>query len=302
MRTLKTLIAYTAAVLLLAGCNLQKEVDLDLPEYEPKIVVESYLQPGQPYFLFLTESAGYFDGIQVKYLRDAVVTIKHGSESVTLQPIEISIADAAGILDTALLNILKPVIGETVYIYGSLFQTVPEVYNEDFTLNIELPDGRKVSAVTRLLSPVKVDKIDWKFNADSLAYTLTQITDPQGVANYYRRVFELRRREIRENPDGTLDTVLYTNVEQDFYTNDDIVGSDGLILYGTNYDYRVGDTLTATLYHITRDYYRFLETRDAAIIANLSPFGTPAVVYTNIVGGTGVFAGLSQDKLSVVVK
>jgi len=34
--------------LLLTACGLQQTVDLDLPEYEPEVVVECYLEPGQP--------------------------------------------------------------------------------------------------------------------------------------------------------------------------------------------------------------------------------------------------------------
>ena len=58
-------LSYLIAILFIAAVaacgSLEKEIDLNLPEYEPQYVVECYLEPGQPFSLLLTRSAPYFE-------------------------------------------------------------------------------------------------------------------------------------------------------------------------------------------------------------------------------------------------
>ena len=46
---------------LLMGCNLEQEIELDLPEYDSRPVVECYLEAGKPFSLLLSQSSPYFD-------------------------------------------------------------------------------------------------------------------------------------------------------------------------------------------------------------------------------------------------
>ncbi|MDX2283000.1 MAG: DUF4249 domain-containing protein [Bacteroidia bacterium] len=286
----------------LAACNLQQEVDIDLPEYEPQTVVECYLQPGQPYLLILTESSGFFEDIRIRYVRGAQITIRNGSNTVTLQPAEFGI-NTPGIgqlLDTALLRRLVPIFGESIYLYTS-FLPVPADYASDFELKATLPDGRTLSALTRILPPVSGLEQEVKFGSSGEALVLTKFQDDAGTANFYRRVLELRRTEIRQNSQGQPDTVLVVRSEQDFVVDDDISNGQQ-ITFGTGFFYDPGDTLVGTIYHITSDYYQYINTRDAAIAANLNPFSQPATVYSNIQGGKGIFTGMTLVRDTAIVQ
>ncbi|MEM7655254.1 MAG: DUF4249 domain-containing protein [Bacteroidota bacterium] len=286
---------------LLTACNLTQEVEIELPEYEPQIVVESYLRPGLPYLVTMVESTSFFDDVELDYVRDATVTISHEGTTDTLLPIEIDLNTPGleGVLDTALLKTLEPIIGQGIYLYGAL-QLVPEVYNEPFELSIKTQDGRELSATTYIPEPVAQDSFKYRFNEDSLAIVLTQFTDIAGEVNFYRRVLEEREPRISENTDGTQDTTWVDDVEQEFILDDDL-GDGEPFVFGTTFEYQAGDTLFSTIYHITPEYYRFLETRDAAITASFSPFAPPAVVSTNIEGGAGIFAGFTGERLMLVV-
>ena len=285
----------------LMACNLTQEVDLDLPEYEPQVVVECYLQPGQPYLLTLVESTGYFEDAALNYVRDAVVTITHEGETDTLAPLEFNLSNPllGQVIDTAQLGILRPIIGEGLYFYAS-FRTVPRTYNTDFKLEITLPDGRQLRSVTQILPPVPIDTVEWRFNDDSLAFVLTKFQDDPNQANYYRRVLQQREPRLVDDGAGGQDTVWVTDVEQDF-TLDDEISNGEQVTFGTAFEYRLGDTLINTLYHVTSDYYRFVTTRDAAITASFSPFGQPAIVYSNIEGGMGIFTGLTFDARLTII-
>lgn len=289
-------------LLILSSCNLTQEVDLDLPEYERQIVVESYLEPGQPYLLTLVESSGFFDDVELDYVRDATVTITHDGRTDTLQPIEIDILTPGigAVLDTALLSLFEPIIGQGLYLYGS-FSLVPESYDTDFQLQVTTEDGQELSAVTQIPSPIESQELEYKFNDDTMALVLTTFQDDPNTVDYYRRVL-VQRKQVVTTDSMTMesDTTFVNDVDQDF-TIDDEVSNGGPIVFGTGFDYREGDTLISTIFHVTNDYYRFVSTRDAAIQASFSPFGQPAVVYTNVEGGIGLFTGFTRRQAMIVV-
>ncbi|MEO0473921.1 MAG: DUF4249 domain-containing protein, partial [Bacteroidota bacterium] len=290
------------SVILLASCDLNQEVDLNLPEYEPQLVVESYLQPGQPYVLTLLESVGFFEEIQVRYERDAVVTITHEGETIELEPLEIPLNSVfpPGFVDTALLNRLRPILGDAAYFYVNTTATVPESFNTNFDLSVTTTDGRVLTATTVIPPRIAIDTVEWKFNDDSLAFVLTKFTDDPNQQNFYRRVLENVVVDSIDDGNGNIELQSRIDEELDFTINDDIVNGEQ-VTFGTNFDYRLGDTVINRIYHITPEFYRFSETRDAAITASLSPFAPPAVVTTNIEGGIGIFTGFVFDERTTVV-
>ena len=50
---------YVLLLVLLGGC--QTEIEVDLPDYEPKFVVEGYIENGKPAMVILTQSMPYFE-------------------------------------------------------------------------------------------------------------------------------------------------------------------------------------------------------------------------------------------------
>lgn len=267
----------------LTACgDLNRPIDIDLPAFESEVVVECYLQPGQPYLLSLTESVSYFEAARLIYVKDATVEIIHGNEKIALVPVSVPLPEGV-----AQLEILRPLIGDSIFFYTSL-AIVPAEYNSEFFLDITTAEGEKIRSMTYIPAPVPIDTIEWKFDEDdSLAFTLTRFQDDPGISNFYRRT--LHFQSLDNNPD------------QDFSVDDRIFNGEKAV-FGSGYDYEREDTLIFSLYHITEDYYDFLETKEAAITANLSPFAQPAVVKSNIQGGIGIFTGFSLYREEVVIK
>src|SRR5688572_25297704 len=69
---------------LIAGCELQKDVNLDLPTYKPELVAECYLVPGKPYRMTVFESTPYLDRPEPILVPDATVIISHNGQADTL--------------------------------------------------------------------------------------------------------------------------------------------------------------------------------------------------------------------------
>lgn len=258
-------------LIMVTSCNLEKEIDIDLPTYEPQMVVECYLEPGKPYRLTLIESQTYFQPFELKLVNGATVQIKHQNSTYDLTFNPDLVFDT---ISRKSFNYTNPTL-------------VPFDYNSEFTLFIRDSLGREINAKTKILPPVPIDTIEWKFNDDSLAFTLFRFSDDPATTDFYRVMVH--------------DSVFYTGAERDF-TFDDLFTTNNMISVGSNFTYEKNDTLLFSLFHIDKKYFEYLESVDAAIQSNGNPFAQPGSVTSGVEGGIGVFTGLSVDRKQIIIK
>ncbi|MBK9015366.1 MAG: DUF4249 domain-containing protein [Saprospiraceae bacterium] len=245
--------------------NLEKEIDLDLPEYQPRYVVECYLEPGQPFSLLLTRSAPYFEPFPTDLLNFV--------ENILVDSAEVTITHNG--VDYVLAN--EPTINPFTFKLNNYTNPalVPTEYDNDFSLKITTPDGKTITATTRLLPVVPIDSIVVEFDEeqDTLARCLTYISDDPATVDFYRRML---------HHNSLLDSI----PNQDFTTNDDFV-DDRTIVFGTSYEFKEGDTIYNTMFHIDRAYFDFWESTFNAITSNGNPFGQPSSIISNLEGDAG---------------
>jgi hypothetical protein len=280
MKNIAYLITVALFALGLGACDLEQEINLDLPVYESQVVVECYLEPGQPFQLLLSQSAAYFDPfpgatedfIDQILMDDAEVAILHKGETIPLE-------------NGVFFNFFTG----KLFNYQAVGQFVPADYNEDFELLITTADGQTITAKTQILAPVPIDSVVIEFdNQEENARALTYFADDLTTNNYYRRM--LHQSSLDSLPD------------QDFALNDDFV-ENGSIVFGTGFDFERGDTVINTLFHIERDYFDFLNSLANAVASNGNPFGQPGVIKSNIEGNAiGIFTGLSYDREMTIVE
>ncbi len=267
-------------VVLSISCgNLEKEIDLELPAYEGKLVVECYLRPGLPFTCLLSRSVSYFD--QFNLTEEDFLNILEDSAEV-----RISHNGEVYKLDNQLFPIPTTMLVSN-YVNLSL---VPEDYNNDFSLEIITKDGEKVTATTRILPVVPIDSVVVEFDEQnkSLARVLTYFQDDPNTKNFYRRMLHFGNLEY--------------GLEFYFQTDDDFV-DDGTVVFGSGFDYLVGDTVINSIYHIDQTYYNFLQSVDGAVDANGNPFAQPGALLTNLEGNAiGIFTGLSFDREITVIE
>jgi len=274
-------ISYIIALLfLLSACNLTQEVEIELPEYDNQIMVESYLIPGQPFTLLLTQSFSYFapipasneEYIEQLFISDAEIFIRYDDQEVKLEN-ELS---------------FNPFTGK-LFNYGA-GTLVPELYNTTFELEVRTAEGELITASTFIPEIVPIDSVVIQFDTkDSLARALTYWTDMPDKANYYRRLFAKGARD---------------SVDIDFILDDDLT-DNGTLLAGTNYDFAVGDTIFNTIYHTTEDYFSFMNSIFNAEAANGNPFAQPSSLLSNVEGENdplGIFTGLTFDERRTIIE
>lgn len=272
---------FPLAVLFLIACNLTKEVDIELPEYDRQPVVECYLEPGKPFRLLLTRSYGFFDplGLDSNFLTNtllsgAKVTISYAGQTDTLYEIP-----------SVELSPLK------IFNYTGT-NIVPATPGQQYTLNIVLPDGGAISGEASMLKFVPIDSIIVEFSPDrdTLARVLTYITDDPSTDDYYRRLLNY----------STLDSL----PDQDFITDDRIITTN-LLAFGTGYEVMAGDTVFNTIFHISKEYYDYIESVQLAVFGNLNPFAQPSPIKSNVRGSAnplGIFTCLVYDRDTTIIQ
>jgi len=266
---------------LVYSCNLEKEVDIVLPDYEKQIVVECYLEPGEPFRLLLTNSNAYFDKFDVDDLQNYIQGLLEQEATV-----EISYSDQVEVLEN---NALFNPLTRKVFNYTSI-EVVPYLPNEEFNLSITSKDGESITARTIMLENIPIDSIVIEYDEDSMARALTWFTDPVDEENFYRRM-------LHEN------TVLDT-ASQDFILSDDFA-NEGTIVFGTGFDYSPGDTVINTLYHLNPEHYDYLESVINSAGANGNPFAQPGAIISNVEGSNsplGIFTSLSHDQVITIIE
>ncbi len=264
------------------SCNLEQEIDLDLPAYESQYVVECYLEPGKPFYLLLTRSAPYFAPFSSdpqEFLDDilvdsAEVTITHRGTVYTLSNGLFLHSEAF-----------------KLYNYGS-FDLVPADYDSAFVLDIALPGGLHYTARTRIQPPVSIDHlvVETTSQEDSLYRFLAYFNDPDPATNnFFRYTLNV----------GGLDSLPYHN----FVITDEFAEEEQLLV-GTQPIFEAGDTLIASICHIDRTYYDFFASLLMAEESNGNPFAQPSGLLSNIEGepaALGIFTGINCDRDTIVV-
>lgn len=278
------ILSLIAGIAALTSCNLTKDVEIDLPDYEGQPVVECYLEPGKPFRLLLSKGYSYFDPfgldstfLQKTLLNGATVTISYDGRTDTLYNVP-----------TFELSPVK------IFNYTG-WNIVPATPGKEYTLQITLPDsGGTITGSTTMLPPVPIDSVVCDFNPDprfdTLARVLTFITDDLSTENFYRRMLHY----------SSLDSL----PQQDFLVTDRF-SEKPMIAFGTGYELKQGDTVYNTIYHINRAHYDYTESVQLAFLANLNPFAQPSRIKSNVTGSAdpiGIFTCLVYDRDTTIIR
>ncbi|MGH1336924.1 MAG: DUF4249 family protein [Aureispira sp.] len=290
--------------LFLGACqSLETVIDIELEEEPSELVVECYLQQGQPFRLLLTETKRYFDPVNAcPFVREALVVITYQGQRDTLQEATYTSKSCSSILPFFDQDSIR------FYNYGSdnICFAAP---GEEFLLEVwDIANERYISAVTHFLPVVPIDVLSHSdYNstdtaaipAPKTAVTLGCKDDVQ-TRNYYR--FTLHKNALwqQDSTGGIFDKVAIQPIF-DVTLFDQGVYSDGVILQRSDYSFFFGESAIGTIYHIDRFYYEYLTTSRAARDANLNPFLQPAKVKSNVQGGQGIFTALSFDRLTLAI-
>jgi Domain of unknown function (DUF4249) len=267
-----------AVVALLAGCT--KEITIDLPDVESKIVVDGGIYTGQFAQVALTNSAGYFDPVDSSSLAGYLIT----NAVVTLS-------------DGALIDTLRPTVDFTLpipFVYrGSVITGQP---GRTYTLRV-VSGAKTVTAVTTIPQPVALDSLWYELDngQDSLGFIWANLNEPAGLGNGYRWFAKRLGKDDRYLPpfgsaffdkfiDGQdFDFAFNRGIEPGSTAPDDDGPERGR--------FRLGDTVVVQFCSIGMPEVEFFRSYESIVANQGNPFAAPGVVETNVQGGLGIFCG-----------
>jgi len=175
---------------------------------------------------------------------------------------------------------------------------------ETVTSNCVIPEPVKIESVV-------IDTVDGEYEKE-LEITIS-FTDLPRIENYYSlSVLEISTWEGRTSNSSIFfssNDILIRDENRILDEGRDFFGEaffDDTILDGKNYKLKIyvhfNDrtkrqiNYEIVLASLTKEYYQYLETREAQIRTIDNPFAEPVIIYSNIKNGLGIFSGYSTSR------
>jgi Domain of unknown function (DUF4249) len=282
-------------VILFNSC--EKDIDFKLDDAESLLVVDAKIEDGQPPFVVLTKSLGFFSSInplilENAYIHNADVYVSNGVLTHKLK--EYSIQLFAGLTAYVYAN---DTISPTTSFIGEI--------SKNYSLRI-VSEGKEYNAITSIpTNAIMLDSI-WvtpvpQFSDTSKRILYFKATDPRGFGNYGRYFTKVNSGvflpgETSAFDDQIIDGTTFTSqLPKGFYRPSKPTAD-------SNYFSR-GDTISLKFCNISQSAYTFWSTWEFSFQTIGNPFAQPSKVIGNISNGAlGVFSGYAVQYKTIVAR
>ncbi len=278
----------------------EKEINLDLPDAEDKVVVEGVIENGKHPYVILTRSSSYFAAVDEwldnLFIEDATVYVSDGSTTDTLRLT----------FDT---EIYAPV-PILVYKASNMIGEVGKTYQ----LTV-IAEGKTLTASTIITQPVPLDSLWYQrepgAEADTLGYVWAQLTDPPELGNNYAWFSKILGQNDRllaplgytfddKFFNGATITFPYQKAEDELTQQSNV---DVDTLSSHPWFYAEGDTVVIKFCTMDYAHYRFREVLEEVAEAGDNPFSSPSTVPSNIgEEGLGYWGGFGCVMDTVILE
>ncbi|RYZ00119.1 MAG: DUF4249 domain-containing protein [Chitinophagaceae bacterium] len=282
------------AALALSGC--EKNIDIELDNVEPKLVVEATIENGEAPVVILTRSLNYFSTLSLNqvlssFVHDAAVDISSGGRTHRLKEYTIPVGPySVSYYSTDSANLATAITG---------------ALNTGYDLRIET-DGRIYTAHTTIPNITKrIDSMWWRPNprdsSEGKVQLMVRTTDPRGYGDYGRYWTRKNRDAFLPGRNSVFDDLVVDG------TTYDLPVSPGVDRTGENNGweervFRRGDTITLKLSNIDKATYDFWRTMEYSYSSVGNPFSSPIKVLSNVgPDALGYFGGYASQYRTLIV-
>ena len=275
-------IVFSFIPLAFVGC--QQEIEVDLPDYETKLVVEGSIESGKPAMVILSKSIPYFSNIDLNYLLN----------NVFIRDAEVYVTSSDGEME----RLTFQYCADSPVMFAYCGNNIRGKENTSYTLTINY-DGQTYTATTTIPKTFDLEKIWFStisefFNADTMRTIRIQMTDNPAEENYYTFQLKLSCPSFKDRlwtytvpiafDDKSISGITF-NYELERYgysTMFSYMMSEEERQAQERITFRPGDTVYVKHSQIDYNSYRFLVTGGTEAIMGTSPFSNPAPVVSNI--------------------
>lgn len=270
--------------------SCEKDIDIDLKETEPRLVVDASIENGSRPIVTLNRSLDYFGKISPEillssFVRKAEVSITEANRTYRLR--EDSLAAAPGVF---------------LYFYTS--DTLRGKLNAGYQLNISAEGRTYTSATTIPLITRQIDSLWWEkaplIDDTTRVRMMIKATDKPGFGDYIRYFTKTNSQPFFPGfnsvfDDQFIDGKTYT-IQVDRGLNKNADNSDEDIYFSR------GDTATLKLCNIDRATYDFWRTFEFNFQSIGNPFSSPTKTLGNISNGAlGYFGGYAVQYRTLII-
>jgi hypothetical protein len=276
------MVAYTAQ-------HCERELTIDLPRPDNKIVVEGWIEHDGYPNVILTRNAPYFSSVDSVSLRDYVVT----KAKVTV------ISDDQYEILTLKSN--DAYFPPYIYFGSELRGEIHKTYH----LKVEFDNNENnVFATTSIPALTEPDSVWFQLEpgSDSLGRVWIKLSDNPDETNYYRLLTRRKgidRRYVASFKSAFSDQLFNgETITQGFGT-----GLSDLLDFTQDSYFRLGDTISVKFCSLDREHYEFWNTFQNEILLSANPFSASnARVKSNIENGLGVWGGYAASYYTIIAK
>jgi len=271
---------------LLTDC--QQKIDVKIPDYVEKLVVEGKIEVGTNPQVYLSYTVPYF-GNHTTNISDFAV--KGAFVTVT---------------DGITIDTLKDATFGNGFYYVAAHMTGVE--GRTYNLMIQV-NGKVYTAQTSIYPQVKLDTLWFKVEKqDSLGYIYTHMHEPPQLGNWYRwQAKRIHKDSIFIAPLGSAFDDKFINGKSFDFAYD-----RGMLQNSTADDdnnaekgyFKRGEKVVVKFNTIGEKEFLFFRSYDANIISNGNPFAAPTNLQSNIQGQNviGVWCGYNPSLDTVLLK
>lgn len=269
------------AIVLLIAISCQED-NFKEPNYNSKIVVDGWIEQGQPAKVLLTLSAPYFSEIDSVSIRNLLITRA-----------KVSVSDG---LEEEVLTLRKNSDYFPPYIYESTF--IKGVVGRTYALKVEY-SGKVITSSTQIPEPQKLDSMWFNLASDNdtSGNIVIRFTDKNGEDNYYR---VLSRTGIKTEK---YDPTFLPNIDGRLIDGQTVSLSVSRQKKGKAANYRLNDTVSIKLCTMNLEAFNFWRSLNQEQFNSQNPFASSVLhVESNIDGGIGIWAGYGISNYRIVCK
>lgn len=266
--------------LLCGGC--QKEIEVDLPDYEDKIVIEGSIENGSPAMVIVSKSVPYFSTIDLEtlmndvFIKDAVVTVSCEGQS---EQLHFTLCEDSPVY---MAYVGQNIIGEP---------------NKTYDLRVEY-DGKVYTSKTTIREPFHLDSVWLAFldENDTLPTSRIQLSDNPATHDYYQFKIKVHGKRLHDRLWVTSMPVAFDDATFNGQTvNYEILRANPSSLFMTTMSeeeqrefyritYRKGDTIYLKTSMLDYEAYQYWSAMTYELAIGQNPFMSPAPVPCNITG------------------